>query len=92
MNSTAKGAILLLTSALLYSIMPVLIRFLGNGGIPPISQVFLRYIFAFLAALAYFKLTSRSAITIQKRDLLPLAVATVFGYALTNVFFTINVF
>lgn len=82
-----RGIFYLLLSAFLYSIMPVLIRFLGNGGIPPISQVFLRYIFAFVSALAYFTLT-KSKMSIQKKDILLLVLVAVFGYALTNLFFT----
>ncbi len=45
-RDTLKGVFFLLLAAILYSIMPVLIRILGGGGVPPVSQVFLRYIFA----------------------------------------------
>ena len=53
-SNQLKGIILLLASAFIYSTMPVMIRVLGGGGLPPMSQVFLRYIFAFLTALIYF--------------------------------------
>ncbi|KKU87740.1 MAG: EamA-like protein transporter family protein, partial [Candidatus Gottesmanbacteria bacterium GW2011_GWA2_47_9] len=83
-----KGILLILLSALLYSVMPVLIRTLGGGGLPPVSQVFLRYIAAFIAAALYFFRTSRNKITIQKKDIALLLIATIFGYALTNLFYT----
>lgn len=82
-----RGIFYLLLSSFLYSLMPVMIRFLGSGGIPPMSQVFLRYIFAFLSALTYFKLT-KSKMSIHKNDLILLMMLAVFGYALTNLFFT----
>ncbi len=90
-KDSLKGIAYLLASAFLYSIMPVLIRMLGSGGLPPVSQVFLRYIFAFLSAAAYFLLIKKIKIRIDRKDLLPLLVATVFGYALTNLFFTYSI-
>ena len=86
-----KGIFLLLLAAILYSIMPVLIRLLGSGGIPPVSQVFLRYIFAFIAALFYYFFTSGVRIKIQKKSLPLLLFAALFGYGLTNLFFTISI-
>lgn len=71
--------------------MPVLIRLLGEGGIPPISQVFLRYIFAFLSALIYFFVISKAKININRRDIFILLIITVFGYALTNLAFTYGI-
>ncbi len=90
-NNSVKGILLLLTSAFLYSIMPVLIRTLGGGGLLPMSQVFLRYICAFLAAAIYFFLISKSKIKVDKKDLFLLAITTIFGYALTNLFFTYGI-
>jgi drug/metabolite transporter (DMT)-like permease len=90
LKNSQKGAILLITSAFLYSIMPVLIRFLGAGHIPPMSQVFLRYIFAFLSALIYFKI-SKSKFFIKKKSLILLLAMTIFGYALNNLFFTYGI-
>jgi drug/metabolite transporter (DMT)-like permease len=87
LKNNQKGAVLLIISALLYSIMPILIRFLGAGHIPPMSQVFLRYIFAFAAALIYFRIT-KSKFFINKKSLILLLVVTIFGYALSNLFFT----
>ncbi len=90
LTPTQKGAAFLLGSAFLYSIMPVLIRTLGAGNIPPMSQVFLRYIPAFLSALVYFLATkSKSEFKIQ--DVLPLLLLSVFGYALTNLWFTYGI-
>jgi len=89
--NSIKGILLLLSSAFLYSIMPVLIRILGGGGLPPMSQVFLRYIFAFLAASIYFFFISKSKIKVNKKDLLLLSVVTIFGYSLTNLFFTYGI-
>jgi drug/metabolite transporter (DMT)-like permease len=90
-SDSVKGILLLLTSAFLYSIMPVMIRILGGGGMPPMSQVFLRYIFAFLSATIYFFFISKSKLKIDKKDLLLLSVTTIFGYALTNLFFTYGI-
>lgn len=84
----AKGILFLLLASLLYSIMSVLIRFLGQNGIPPASQVFLRYIFAFTCASIYFKATSKTKIKIDKKDLPILLCTTIIGYALTNLFVT----
>lgn len=70
--------------------MPVLIRTLGAGHIPPMSQVFLRYIFAFLSALIYFKVT-KSKSEYNSKDLFKILPLTIFGYALTNLFFTYGI-
>lgn len=90
-RESLKGFSLLLLSAFLYSIMPVMIRILGRGGIPVVSQVFLRYIFAFLASAFYFFLISKSRIKFEKKDIFFVALAAVFGYALTNLFFTYGI-
>ncbi|MFA6005567.1 MAG: DMT family transporter [Patescibacteria group bacterium] len=90
-SETQKGIFFLVLSAFLYSVMPVLIRLLGNGGITPMSQVFLRYIFAFLAAAFYFFLIAKAKLTVQKKDVPLLLVTTVFGYALTNLVFTYGI-
>jgi len=67
--------------------MPVLIRFLGSGAVPPASQVFLRYIVACISALAYFRL-SKQKFTVRKKELGALLVIALFGYALTNLLYT----
>jgi len=90
MTPKTKGILLLLGSALLYSIMPVLIRTLGAGHIPPMSQVFLRYIFAFLAALIYFVIT-KSKFELNKKHIPAILLLSVFGYALTNLWFTYGI-
>lgn len=90
-SDSLKGIVYLLTSAFLYSIMPVLIRMLGSGGLPPVSQVFLRYIFAFVSAAVYFLIIRKTKIRIERKDVPAMLVATVFGYALTNLFFTYSI-
>lgn len=86
-----KGAFYLVLSAFLYSIMPVAIRFLGSQKLTPISQVFLRYIFAFLAAAIYFFIVKKTKIAFKAKDALLLVLVTVIGYALTNLLFTYGI-
>src|SRR5947209_3727188 len=71
--------------------MPVLIRFLGSGGIPPVSQVFLRYIFAFLPAFIYYSAVAKAKFIFPKKHIALLLLTTVFGYGLCNLFFTIGI-
>lgn len=91
MKSYTKGIYLLLGSAILYSSMPVLIRTLGAGHIPPMSQVFLRYIFAFLSATIYFFWITKSKNELKKKDLFFILLLSFFGYALTNLVFTYGI-
>lgn len=67
--------------------MPVLIRTLGRGNIPPVSQVFLRYIVAFFAAMIYFAFT-KSVFKVARKDMVLLFIVALFGYALVNLFYT----
>jgi drug/metabolite transporter (DMT)-like permease len=90
-GKTKKGIFFLVLSALLYSIMPVMIRLLGNHGIPPLSQVALRYIVAFLCALFYFKVITKAKFTLPKKHVPLLLFATIFGYGMTNVFYTLGI-
>src|SRR6266446_3292349 len=90
-SPTQKGILLLLLSAFLYSIMPVMIRLLGNHGIPPISQVSLRYVIAFFCALLYYTLIAKTKITFPKKQLPLLLFAAIFGYGMTNLFFTVGI-
>ncbi len=85
-----KGVVFLLISVVLYSIMPVLIRFLGSGFMPPASQVFLRYIVAFFCAVVYFRVTAQTFV-LARRDFFVLGMVALFGYALTNLFYTYGV-
>lgn len=82
-----KGILFLGISVLLYSVMPVLIRLLGASYVPPATQVFLRYIVAFMCAVVYFVLT-KAALTIRNRDITILLTVALFGYAFTNLFYT----
>ncbi len=90
-NSNQKGVLLLVLSAFLYSIMPVLIRLLGNNGIPPLSQVSLRYVVAFVCALLYYKFVAKAKIVLPKKHIPILLSAGIVGYGLTNVFYTIAI-
>lgn len=90
-SNVKKGAIFLLTAAFIYSTMPVLIRALGSQGIPPVSQVFLRYVFSFLAASTYFFVITKQKLILPNKNIGLLLFATIFGYGMTNVFFTIGI-
>lgn len=90
-SDSIKGIFLLVVSAFLYSIMPVLIRTLGGGGMPPMSQVFLRYIFACISAFVYFFVIVRAHIVLKKKHIGLFLITTVFGYALTNLVFTYGI-
>lgn len=85
-----RGIAYLFISVLLYSIMPVLIRFLGAGSVPPASQVFLRYIVACICAASYFVWTKKR-FAIATKDIPLLACVALFGYALTNLFYTYGI-
>lgn len=90
MSTFQKGIAYLFVSVLLYSIMPVLIRLLGAGSVPPASQVFLRYIVAFTCAAAYFRL-KKERFTLKRKDIPILFTIALFGYALTNLFYTYGI-
>jgi drug/metabolite transporter (DMT)-like permease len=87
MSKYTRGVLYLCIAMVLYSIMPVLIRVLGRGHIPPASQVFLRYCVAFTAASVYFFVT-KSKFLVKKKDMLLLFLVALFGYALVNLFYT----
>ena len=91
MQKQTKGIIYLLLSALTYSTMPVLIRILGSDGMPPMAQVFLRYVFAFLTSSVYLFFLSKNKLKVERKDLLLLGLATIFCYSLTNLFFTYGI-
>lgn len=87
MSLFQKGVAYLLLSVLIYSSMPVLIRGLHQGAMPPASQVFLRYIVACLCACLYFWVTKQKLTITSSQVPLLLFVAFV-GYALTNLLYT----
>ena len=91
MSNKTKGILCLVFSALLYSTMSVLIRLLNAGGLPPMTQVFSRYIFAFMAAAVFFFLARKEKIKLAKKDIPLLLITTIFCYALTNLFFTYGI-
>jgi len=82
-----KGYIYLLGAVLAYSSMPVLIRTLDEGAVPPAAQVFLRYVVSFSLALSYFVLKG-SRFNFKKGNIFFLVLLGVCGYGLTNLFFT----
>lgn len=67
--------------------MPVLIRVLGKGHIPPASQVFLRYSVAFTTAVIYF-LATKSKFSVARKDIVLLFFVAFLGYACVNLFYT----
>ncbi len=87
MKTKLQGSVYLVIATVLYSIMPVLIRALGKGNIPPITQVFFRYIIACIASIIFFRL-SKSTFLVRKKDRFLLFIVALFGYALVNVFYT----
>ncbi len=90
MKKIDKGIIYMVLSTLSYSIMPVLIRTLDKGNVPPASQVFLRYIPAFIFAVIYF-IAKKGKFNFKEGNVLLLIVLGIFGYALTNLFFTYGI-
>jgi len=82
-NQEFKGAFFLVLSAFLYSIMPVAIRFLGSQKLTPIFQVFLRYIFAFLAAAIYFFVIKKTKIAVKGKDM-PLLILVLGSITLVS--------
>src|SRR3990167_4555007 len=87
MKPATKGILYLLVSAFIYSSLSIFIRFLNAAKVEPSAQTLMRYLFAFLIAGVYFKL-SKSKFIFDKKNLLLLTFTAVFGYALTNFFFT----
>lgn len=71
--------------------MPVLIRMLGYNGIPPISQVSLRYVIAFFCALTYYLLIAKGKIYMPRKKVPLLLFTSIVGYGLTNVFYTLGI-
>lgn len=90
MKPATKGTVFLLASALTYSSLPVFIRFLSAEKVEPTAQVLMRYFFAFLIALIY-SLISKTKFILDKKSSLLLFLTAVFGYSLTNLFFTYGI-
>ena len=82
-----KGLGFIGLSILAYSSMPILIRTLDKGNIPPFSQVSLRYVFAFLAALTYFMIR-KAKFKIKKNLIILLVLISIFGYGFSTVLYT----
>lgn len=90
MSKKTKGIIYLLASALIYSSLPVFIRSLNADKIGPTAQVLLRYLFAFLIAAIYLRL-SKTKFLIDRRSFWLLFLTAIIGYSLTNLFFTYGI-
>lgn len=87
MTKPTKGIIYLLVSALIYSSLPILIRFLNAAQVEPTAQILMRYLFACLIAGIYF-IVSKSKFYFDKKNLLLLVLTAVLGYSFTNMFIT----
>ncbi len=84
------GILALLGAAASWGTMGVLVRFL-NKEITPFSQVLFRYIVALLLSLIPLLSKKRSLKLAHKKDYLLMLFVGVFGYGLTNVFYTLGV-
>ena len=84
-----KGVMYIVMAAFTYSIMPILMRFL-NQEIPPFSQIFLRYIPALIFASIYMY-WQKEKLEIKKKNIVYLGFATVCGYTLLNLAFTLSI-
>lgn len=84
-----KGIVYILIAAFTYSIMPVLMRFLDQE-LPPVTQVFLRYIPALFFALLY-AFWKKEKLKIYKKNIIYLLFATIGGYTLMNLTLTLSV-
>jgi drug/metabolite transporter (DMT)-like permease len=87
MSKKFKGILFITIATLAYSFMPILVRVLDAGKIPPKTQVFSRYLFAFACALTYFILSKQKFKT-KGFSWSILILMGIFGYGITNVFFT----
>ncbi|MFH0773648.1 MAG: DMT family transporter [bacterium] len=85
---SSKGIFFLVLSAFLYSLMPVAMRILGRGGLSPFSQVFLRYIVAFLCAFIYFFIIKKAKVKLRMSDIGFMLGTSIVGYALANLALT----
>src|SRR5690606_31772568 len=82
-----KGFLFLALSILAYSTMPILIRVLDTGNLPPATQVFFRYTVACIVSLVYV-LYKKEKISFNQGNIFLLVIIGIFGYALTNLFYT----
>ena len=91
MSQRNQGLLLLLSSAFIYSTMPVLIRYLSFDGIPIISQVSLRYVFAFLAAIVYLFFIAKESFHLPRKHIGLLLAASILGYGMLNLLYSIAI-
>lgn len=82
-----RGALYISLSILAYGSMPLLIRTINAGRVPPMSQVALRYVFAFTVSTIYF-LLKKAKFNIDKSTLWLLALISIFGYGFSNLAYT----
>ncbi len=82
-----RGILYIALSILAYGTMPILIRTLNAGRVPPMSQVALRYIFAFMAAVIY-SFWRKVSLKIDKNAWWILVPISIFGYGFSNLAYT----
>lgn len=90
MKKLDKGTFYIILSGLCYGIMVIFVRFLAKS-IPPYSQVFLRYLVAAAVAFAFAKITHTNLKFKKPRDYLVMLFMGIFGYGLTNAFYTLGI-
>lgn len=82
-----RGLFYIALSILAYGSMPILIRAINAGRVPPMSQVAMRYMFAFITASVYF-VSRKAKFVINKNAIWILIVISIFGYGLSNLAYT----
>ena len=82
-----RGLLYIGLSVLAYGSMPILIRAINAGRVPPMSQVALRYVFAFTTASIYF-IWQKAKFKIDKGSIWLLALISIFGYGFSNLAYT----
>lgn len=83
-----KGLLYITLSILAYGSMPILIRAIAANKVPPMSQVAMRYLFAFVTASLYF-ITRKAKFKINVSQLWLIITMSIIGYGLSNLFYTL---
>ncbi|MBD3362624.1 EamA family transporter [Candidatus Dojkabacteria bacterium] len=87
LSDKSKGIIYIFLSITAYSLMPILIRKLDSGNLPPMSQVFLRYCVAFICASVYFVIRKQK-LNFKKGNIVLLIITSIIGYGIMNLIYT----
>lgn len=90
MQSRNWGFFYIFLSGLCYGVMVIFVRFLAKE-IPPFSQVFLRYMVAATAAFSFAKVTSTNLRFKYRNEYVVMILIGIFGYGLTNAFYTLGI-